>query len=76
MKKIARNHGLLVLLITLILLIALPSCSLPFFNGDGTDDVVDDGDGSGAIAGRVWHDLCASPHWIRLRQDVLADPME
>ncbi len=61
MKKITRNHSMGALLVTLILLLALPSCSLPFIDGGRTDEVVDDGGGNGAIAGRVWHDLCASP---------------
>ena len=61
MKWIAQSRGLLVLLITLTLILVLPSCNVLSTNGGGTDEVIDGGGGNGGIAGRVWHDLCAAP---------------
>lgn len=60
---IRKDHyrSILILLIALTLLWVLPSCNLPIISGGGTDEAIDDGWGSGGIAGRVWHDLCASP---------------
>ena len=61
MKRKDHNRSILVLLITLTLLLVLPSCNVPIFSGGGTDEAIDEGEENGGIAGRVWHDLCASP---------------
>jgi len=61
MKRIAHHRSILTLLVTLTLLLVLPSCSLILPEGGGTDEAIDTGGGNGGIAGRVWHDLCASP---------------
>ena len=61
MKRTAHYRGTLVMLITLTLLLVLPSCNVPFVGGGGTVEVVGNEGGNGGIAGRVWHDLCASP---------------
>lgn len=61
MKRKDHKCSILVFLIMLTLLLVLTSCNLPIVSLGGTDEAIDEGRGSGGIAGRVWHDLCASP---------------
>ncbi len=61
MKQITHYRSIHVILLMLAALLVLPSCNIPFIDGAGTGDVIDDRGGNGGIAGRVWHDLCASP---------------
>jgi hypothetical protein len=61
MKKAPKTQGVLVLPILLAFVLLLSSCNLPFLSPEATEAVVDTTGGNGGIAGRIWHDLCASP---------------
>lgn len=61
MNKVTKNPRIFIYLIVVIGIFLLPSCNLPFTSPQATEVTIEDAGGNGGIAGRVWHDLCASP---------------
>jgi len=61
MNKIMQNRRTLIFLIMVACILLLSSCTLPFISPEATEVMIDNAGGNGGIAGRVWHDLCASP---------------